>query len=57
MFNPDVRFYDAQDARVYNNKLGFVPRTSVLKGERIRIYLRLPDESTLAKVKRVAFEK
>ena len=33
VFNPDVRFYDAADARVYSNTLGFEPEGSVLKGE------------------------
>ena len=33
VFNPNVRFYDAADARVYSNKLGFEPEGTVLKGE------------------------
>ena len=57
VFNPDVRFYDDADARVYSNKLGFEPEGTVLKGGRIRIYLKLPDEDTLAKTKRVLFEQ
>jgi len=56
-FKPDVRFYDAADARVYQTTLEYDPAFYVLKGERIRISLGLPDEDTLAKTKRVLFEK
>ena len=56
-FKLDVRFYDAADARVYQATLEYDPVLYVLKGERIRISLGLPDEDTLAKTKRVLFEK
>ena len=55
VFDPSVRFYDAADARVHDTTLGFDPNDHVLRGERIRISLSLPDEATLARTKRVLF--
>jgi helix-turn-helix protein len=52
----DIRFYDAEDARLYDARLGFQP-TSVKKGERIRIFLSLPSDAILEETKQVILFK
>jgi hypothetical protein len=49
----DVRFYDADDARIYNTRLDFDPNGGVLKGERIRISLALPAEEVRRRTRSV----
>ena len=56
-YHPDARFYDAEDARVFSSSVGYDPNAGVLKGERLRISFDLPDAETLAKTRRVAFDK
>jgi hypothetical protein len=53
----EVRFYDGEEARVYEARLGFRPASGVLKGERVRIVLALPDNETLKETKRVILLK